>query len=178
MQQKFSVIFYACLVLLLFLAQPVLAGDAGKIGTMNLQKVLALSQTGQAIKGAVTKKFDGYQAKLRQEEESLVALKEEIDKKSSVWSEAVKTKKEREFKRRVQDLEEESQYASNDMQEFEQQQVGPILKELEAIIDEYGKGKGYALILDTSRGVLYQDEAIDISGDLAVELDRLHQAKD
>lgn len=56
--------------------------------------------------------------------------------------------------------------------------MGPILKELEEIIDKYGKGKGYALILDTSMGVLYQDESIDISGDLAVELDKLHPEKD
>ena len=178
MRQKFSIILTVCLALLLFVTQPVLAADSGKIGTINLQKVLALSKTGQAIKGAVTKKFDTYQAKLKAEEESLVALKEEIDKKSSVWSEDIKTKKEREFKRRVQDLEEESQYAVNDMKEFEQQQVGPILQELEAIIGEYGKSKGYALILDTSMGVLYQGESIDISGDLAVELDKLHPAKD
>jgi outer membrane protein len=178
MQQKFSTIPYVCLALLLFLAQPVLAGDTAKIGTMNLQKVLAISKTGQAVKSSVTKKFDAYQKKLRQQEESLVALKEEIEKKSSAWSEAIKTKKEREFKRRVQDLEEESQYAANDMKEFEQQQVGPILKELEAIIDKYGKEKGYSLILDTSRGVLYQDESIDVSGDLAVELDKLHPVKD
>lgn len=178
MHQKFSIILTVCLALLLFVTQPVLAGDTGKIGTINLQKVLALSKTGQAIKGSVKKKFDTYQTKLRTEEESLMALKEEIDKKSSVWSEEVKTRKEREFKRRVQDLEEESQYAVNDMKEFEQQQVGPILKELEEIIDKYGKGKGYALILDTSMGVLYQDESIDISGDLAVELDKLHPEKD
>lgn len=174
MQQKFSTILYVCLALLLFSAQPVLAGDTGKIGTMNLQKVLAISKTGQAIKSAVTKKFDVYQEKLQKQEEALVALQAEIEKKSSAWSEAVKTKKEREFKRLVQDLEEESQYAANDMKAFEQKQVGPILKELETIIDKYGKEKGYSLILDTSRGVLYQDESIDVSGDLAVELDKLH----
>ena len=178
MQQKLWISLCLCLTILLFSAQSSLANDSVKIGTMNLQKVLAISKTGQAVKSSVTEKFDNYQKKLRQQEESLIALKEEIEKKSAVWSEGVKTKKEREFKRRVQDLEEESQYAANDMKEFEQQQVGPILKELEEIIDEYGKGKGYSLILDTSKGVLYQDESIDISGDLAAELDKLHPVKD
>ncbi|MCK4840134.1 MAG: OmpH family outer membrane protein [Desulfobulbaceae bacterium] len=161
-----------CLTILLFLAQPVLSSDTGKIATMNLQKVLAISKAGQTVKSAVTKKFDAYQEKLQQQEKSLIALKGEIEKKSSAWSEAVKTKKEREFKRRVTDLEEESQYAANDMKEFEQEQVGPILKALEEIIVKYGKEKGYSLILDTSKGILYQDEAIDISGDLAAELDK------
>lgn len=178
MLKKLLPTLFVCLTLLLFSAQPVLSSDAGKIGTMNLQKVLAISKTGQVVKDAVTKKFDAYQEKLRKQEESLVALKEEIEKKSSAWSEEVKTKKEREFKRRVKDLEEESQYAANDMKEFEQQQVGPILKELEEIIDKYGKEKGYSLILDTSKGVLYQDDSIDVSGDLAAELDRRYPKKD
>jgi outer membrane protein len=143
-----------------------------KIGVMNLQKILAISTSGQAAKAAVTKKFDSYQTKLRKEEESLLALKDEIEKKSAVWSDDVKTKKEREFKRRVQDLEEESKYASNDMKEYEKEQVEPLLKELEKIIDEMGKAKGYTLILDDSKGVLYQDESVDISAELAAELDK------
>lgn len=144
------------------------------IATMNLQKVIAVSKTGQAAKQAVTKKFEDYQTKIKKEEESLMALKDEIDKKGAVWSDEARTKKEREFKRRLQDLEEESQYASNDMKQFEQEKVEPILKELEKIIDEYGKKKGYTLILDTSKGVLYQDESIDISSILAAELDKQH----
>jgi outer membrane protein len=176
MPQRMRVPFWICLAFLLFSTQPVLAGDTVKIATMNLQKVLAVSKTGQTVKTSVTKKYDDYQEKFRQQEEVLVGLKEEIDKKSAVWSEDIKTRKEREFKRLVQDFEEESKYASNDMREFEKQQVEPILKELEEIIDVYGKAKGYSLILDTSKGVLYQDESLDISGDLAVELDKRHSA--
>lgn len=174
MLRKLLVTLTVCLSLLLVPAPSVFADGSVKIATMNLQKVLALSSTGQAVKKLVTSKFDVYQEKLRQQEEPLIVLKEEIEKKGSVWSEDVKIKKDREFKRQAQNLEEEAKYAANDLKEFEQQQVGPILKELEGIIAEYGKGKGYTLILDTSKGVLYQDESIDISGDLAVELDKRH----
>ncbi len=164
-----------CIVALLLTAQSGICKDgAVKIGVMNLQKVLAISKTGLAVKISVTKKFEGYQTKLRTEEESLMALKDEIEKKSAVWSEDVKIRKEREFKRRVQDLEDESAYASNDMKEYEKGQVEPLLKELETLIDEMGKAGGYTLILDTSKGVLYQDEAIDISAALAAELDKRH----
>jgi outer membrane protein len=168
-------ILLICIVALLLTAQSGICKDnTVKIGVMNLQKVLAISKTGLAVKAAVTKKFDGYQTKLRKEEESLMGLKDEIEKKGAVWSEDVKIRKEREFKRRVQDLEDESTYASNDMKEFEKNQVEPLLKELETIIDELGKAGGYTLIFDTSKGVLYQDEAIDISADLAAELDKRH----
>jgi outer membrane protein len=175
MLPKMLKILLICIVALLLTAQSGICKDgAVKIGVMNLQKVLAISNTGLAVKDAVTKKFEGYQAKLRKEEESLMTLKDEIEKKAAVWSEDVKITKEREFKRRVQDLEDESAYASNDMKEYEKGQVEPLLKELEKIIDETGKAGGYTLILDTSKGVLYQDEAIDISADLAAELDKRH----
>ena len=93
-----------------------------------------------------------------------------------MWSEEVRNQKEREFKRGVQDLDEESKDASNDMKDFERKQVEPILKELEGIIDEYGKAQGLAVILDTTRGIVYQDESLDISAKIAAELDKRHPA--
>ena len=178
MLSKIVKVLMICIASLLLVAQSGLCKDAVvKIGVMNLQKVLAISVTGQAVKTAVTKKFDGYQVKLRKEEESLMVLKDEIEKKSAVWSEDVRTKKEREFKRRVEDLEQESKYASNDMKEFEKNQVEPLLLELEKIIEEMGKADGYTLIIDNSKGILYQDDAIDISASLAAELDKRHSEK-
>ena len=175
MLRKFLTLAVISSIILTGAIEHALAKDAKvTIATMNLQKVIGVSKTGLAAKNAVTKKFEDYQNKIRKEEESLLALKDEIEKKGSAWSDDVKTKKDREFKRRVQALEEESQYASNDMKEFEKEKVEPILKELETIIEEFGKKKGYTLILDTSKGVLYQDESIDISKELAVELDKRH----
>ena len=120
------------------------------------------------------KKFDGYQKEISKEEKSLLSLKDEIEKKGSAWSDKVRIQKEREYTRRVQDLQEDSQLASKEMKSFENEKVGPILDELEKIIEEFGKKKGYTLILDTSKGVLYQDESIDISKELAAELDKRH----
>lgn len=171
MPRKLLASFCFCFVLI-FLASPVLAENPMKIGTMNLQKILAVSKAGQAARNSVTAKLEEYQTKLRKQEETIIALKEEIENKSGVWSEAVKTGKEREFKRLAQDLEEESEYASRDMKAYEQKQVEPILKQLEDIIIEYGKKHNYALILDISKGVLYEDESIDISEELAAELDK------
>ena len=175
MLQKILVFIAVCLFVLVGVVEQGVAKDSTiTIATMNLQKVIALSKTGQAAKKAVTQKFEDYQKKIRKEEDSLLALKDEIEKKGAVWSDEVRTKKEREFKRRVSALEEESLYASNDMKDFEKDKVGPILKELEDIIEEFGKKHGYTLILDTGKGVLYQDESIDISSKLAAELDKKH----
>jgi outer membrane protein len=54
----------------------------------------------------------------------------------------------------------------------------PILKELHAILADYGKKNGYTLILENTRkglssrsGLLYADEALDISDQIRKELD-------
>ncbi|MBU0482318.1 MAG: OmpH family outer membrane protein [Proteobacteria bacterium] len=163
----------AVLLLVVFSSYPAFAGDkALKVGIINIQKVVALSKVGQEARDAVKAKFDEYQVKLRKEEESLVALKDDIEKKGAVWSEEIRTEKQREFERRVKALEDESKYATNDMKEFEKKKVEPVLQELEAIIDDFGKKENYSMILDASRGVIYMDEALDISAAVAAELDK------
>lgn len=147
-----------------------------KIATMDLKKVLEISKTGQVVQAAVKQKFAEYQVKLQKKEDALRALKDEIVAKEKVWSEEVLNQKDREFKRGAQNLEEESKDASNDMKLFERKQVEPILKELEGIINDYGKAQGLAVILDTTRGIVYQDEALDISAKIAAELDKRHPA--
>jgi len=156
---------------------PALANDgATKIATMDLKKVLEASKVGQAAQATVKQKYEEYQAKLSKKEEALLALKDDIEKKKTVWSEDVRNQKERDFKRGVQDLDEESKYANNDMKDFEKKQIEPLLKELDGIIDTYGKAQGLAVILDITRGVVYQDESLDVSTKIAAELDKRHVA--
>lgn len=174
MHKILSLVFFLSITLSVVAGQAVAKEAKVTIATMNLQKVIAISKVGLAAKNAVTQKFDGYQKEISKEEKSLLSLKDEIEKKGSAWSDKVRIQKEREYTRRVQDLQEDSQLASKEMKSFENEKVGPILDELEKIIEEFGKKKGYTLILDTSKGVLYQDESIDISKELAAELDKRH----
>lgn len=175
--KRFFVVLFAALLCGALGAGASVAAEAGmKMATMDLKKVLELSKTGQMVQATVKQKYEEYQAKLGKKEEAMLALKDEIEKKRSVWSEDVRNQKERDFKRGVQDLDEESKYANNDMKDFERKQIEPILKELEGIIDEYGKAQGLAVILDTTRGIVYQDASLDISAVIAAELDKRHPA--
>ncbi|NTV15485.1 MAG: OmpH family outer membrane protein [Desulfobulbaceae bacterium] len=170
-----SSLVFAGLIWSIAFVMPAFANDAPtKIATMDLKKVLETSRVGQRAQATVKQKYEEYQGKLSKKEESLLALKDEIEKKRTVWSDDVRNQKERDFKRGVQDLDEESKYANNDMKEYEKKQIEPLLKELDVIIDEYGKAQGLAVILDTTRGIAYQDEALDISAKIAAELDKRH----
>jgi len=177
--KSFTAVLFAGLICGAAFVAPALADEGlTKIATMDLKKVLESSKAGQTAQATVRQKYEEYQAKLSKKEEALLALKDEIEKKRTVWSEDVRNQKERDFKRGVQDLDEESKYANNDMKDFEKKQIEPLLKELDGIISEYGKSQGLAVILDTTRGVVYQDETLDISAKIAVELDKRHVASE
>lgn len=175
--KSFAAVLFAGLICGAAFVLPAFANEGvSKIATMDLKKVLESSKVGQAAQSTIKQKYEEYQTKLSKKEEGLLALKDEIEKKRTVWSEDVRNQKERDFKRGVQDLDEESKFANSDMKDYEKKQIEPLLKELDAIIGEYGKAQGLALILDTTRGVVYQDESLDISVKLAAELDKRHVA--
>lgn len=169
-----SLVIALCMLLAFVVPQVAAADNPVKIGTMSVQDIIRISEAGQAAKIVVSKKFDEYQTSLKEKESKLMAIKEEIEKKSSAWSEDKRMEMERDFKRGVQELEEESRYASNDMKDFEKKQVEPLLNDLEEIIQEVGKKDNYTIILDVSKGVVFQDDSVDLSARLAAELDKRH----
>jgi outer membrane protein len=176
--KNFFVLLVAVLCTGIITTTSAFAAEGGvKFATMDLKKVLEASTIGQDVQASVKKKYDEYQAKLSKKEEELVALKGEIEKKRTVWSEDVLNQKDRELKKGIQDLQTDTKYADDDMQQYQKKQVGPILKELEGIIDEYGKAHGISVIFDASRGVLYQDDKLDISSEIAAELDKRHASE-
>jgi outer membrane protein len=77
-------------------ASSVLAAD-NKIGVMNVQKVLTSSVAGKAAKVKFDAKMKELQGKFKTEEEDLLAMQKDIEKKSSAWSEETKQEKVLEF---------------------------------------------------------------------------------
>lgn len=149
-----------------------------KIATVNIQDVLAKSKAGRKAQQQLQAKANEYQAKLQKEQQAAQAMHEEIDKKSSVWSDAVRDEKEREYQKKMRELQLESEDDRYDLQQLEKQIMEPILKELHAILADYGKQNGYTLIFDNTRkgllsrsGLLYADKSLDISAQMRKELD-------
>jgi outer membrane protein len=156
----------------------VAAPPPGKIVTISIQEILAEATVGKAAQEMLQLRVDEYQKKFSEEQRKADNLREEIEKKSSVWSEAVRNEREREYQRMIRELQLKSEDARYDLQQLEKQVMEPILVELHAIISELGKKNGYALILENTRkgllsrsGLLYADDSLDISDQVRKELD-------
>ncbi len=145
------------------------AADA-KIGAINIQQVLLSSKDGMAAKKKVDVKMMEYKEKFSKEEQEIMKLQEEIRNKSSVWPEDVKTSKDRALQKRMQEVELESKYATNEVKDLEKKSFAPILEKLKNVIAAFGKKEGFTLILQARSGVLYIDESVDISDKIAAEM--------
>jgi len=121
---------------------------------------------------------DKYQAKFKADEDALTSMKNDIEKKGSAWSEEVRAEKEREYQKKLRDYGVKTEDAKLEMQQLEKRHMEPILKQLHNIIAEFGKKNGYALILENTMkglsnrtGLLYADDAFDVSDQIQKELD-------
>jgi len=85
-----------CLCVSLVSLEAAQAADM-KIGVMNVQKILVNSVSGKAAKEVFDQKMGDLQSKFKAEEQELVDMQGEIEKKSSAWSEETKQVKVREF---------------------------------------------------------------------------------
>lgn len=142
-----------------------------KVGVMNVQKVLVNSVAGKAAKEKFDQKMGDLQTKFKAEEQDLVELQKEIEKKSSAWSEETKQVKVREFQKKRRELQEKSDDARFELKTLQDKELAPILKALEGVVATFGEQYGFTLILDSKGGVIYFTEAVDITNQLIKELD-------
>ena len=169
-----TVAIWVCVVIL---ASPV-AGTAesiNKIATVNIQEVLLGSAAGQEVKKVLEEKVEELQGTFLKDQEEVDTLRSEIEKKSSVWSQEVREEKEREYQKRVREVQLKSEDAQFELQQMEKQLMTPVLNELQKVIKELGEKNGYSLIMDSRAGLLYVDKALDISELVQKELDSRQQ---
>jgi outer membrane protein len=172
----FSVTAMLLAVTVLVSSQAVAAENAKQIVTVNIQDVLLGSEAGQGVKKVLEEKVGEFQEKFQAEQLDVDALRAEIEKKSSVWSQEVREEKERDYQKRVRELQLKSEDAQFELQQLEKQVMSPILNELQKVIKEVGEKNGYAMIIDSRAGLLYVDDALDISEIVKKELDSRQQA--
>ena len=148
-----------------------------QIVTVNIQEVLLGSSAGQSVKVVLEGKVAEFQQKFQSEQEAVDAMRAEIEKKSSVWSQPVKEEKERDYQKKVRELQLKSEDAQFELQQLEKQVMEPILNELQKVIADMGAKNDYAMILDSRAGILYVDKTLDISELVKKELDSRQEAK-
>ncbi|MFV0437173.1 MAG: OmpH family outer membrane protein [Desulfopila sp.] len=137
-----------------------------KFAVMNVQRVITQCDAGKKAKTRFEARMKDLQGKFKGEQDQLVALQNDIEKKSSAWSEQKKIDKVRELQKNRRDLQDKTDDANLELKQLQEKELQPILKALEKVVTDYGKKNGYMAIFDIKGGVIYYENSIDVTDDI------------
>jgi outer membrane protein len=140
-----------------FLMPSYAAGDA-KIGVVDFEKIVDVSDAGKLIK----KQGKKMAADLKKKEEEIKEFQERFKKEALVSTQEMRGEKEREFRIKVNDFKELQKKYRAEMQELQGRLLPRLRKEIFGIVQEIGKDQGYLLIIE-SGPVIYSPTANDIT---------------
>src|SRR5262245_1300641 len=148
---------------------PVLLAAAGasaqlKIGYVDLQRALNESEPGKAAKERFKVQVDRLQVDLKKKKDQLDSLKEQLEKKSSVMKEEEARNLQKDYERKLRDFERSYKDSQGELQQKDNELTVELLKELQGVIEQFGKENGYSMILEqSSSSVLYGSPELDLT---------------
>jgi outer membrane protein len=173
---KCAVRFSNLLIIGIFLAVSLVAagstfaGDT-KIGVINMQKVLANSTAGKQAQKDLEKKMNELKKTFKKDEDALLALQKEIEKKSSAWSDEMKQEKAIEFQKMRRNLGTKQEDANMELKQLREKHLAPILKKLEQVVKDEAKKGGYTIVVPNN-AVLYMNDSVNITDAITKSLDK------
>jgi outer membrane protein len=146
---------------------PAASTAAGKIGFIDVQRVLARSAAGVAAREQLEKEKGVVDKELGARRQELEKLREEIDKKGSLLSADARREKQELFERKRRDAARMADDYQKELEKKEQNLLAKVLQELSGVIDKLGKERGYYLIVE-KRGavVLYAAADADLTDEV------------
>jgi len=162
------------MVAALLIANVALAESAQKIGYVDLQRALLESDTGKKAEEEFKGQADKIQSKLKKQKDELDNLKDRLERKSPGMTEAERAKLGEDYRKKARDFESNVREAQADLQKKEKELTGGILRDLQAIIRQYGQEQGYTVILGT---VAYGAKNADVTEAIVQRYNSEHASK-
>src|SRR5574337_17128 len=135
--------------------------------------VITQSKEGQAAMNTVKVEAAEKQKEIGAKEAEIKQMDADLQKQTAVLSDAAKKDREEEIRRKLRDLKRVTEDVNRDLAKREGEMVNDLLRDLTTLIRDYGKEKGYTLIVEKGQsGVIYGNEAADLTKEI---LDRYNR---
>ena len=148
------------------------SADSGKIGVVDVQKVLNESESGKKAKSDLETLIRSKQTVIDEKGKGIDKLKADLEKQSSVLSADARKTKEDELEKAVREYQRLVQDAQTEVKKKEGELTEAILKDVREIIDKMGTTDGYSLIIEKGM-VIFSDKAMDITETVMKKFDEL-----
>jgi outer membrane protein len=148
------------------LAASAFGADGVKLGAVDIQKVLLLSEPGKEAKEQLAVKANKYEGEKNAKEEELKKLKGELEKQNVLLADDARKAKEQHFMQKRKELDRFLKDAQDDLQAKNDELTNRIVDEIVKIIQDYGRKNGYEIIFVRNEGMIYLDEKADLTEEI------------
>jgi outer membrane protein len=166
---------YLLIVLLTTFSLPAFASET-KFGTVDMQKILLLSDAGKEAKEQLALKAAKYEAEKNVKEEDLKKLKGELEKQSVLLSEVARGAKEKDYQQKLKEYQRFLKDAQDDLQARNDEYTNKIVEEIVKVVQEYGKKNAYTYILVKNESMIFMDDKVDLTDELLKQFNSARKA--
>ncbi len=127
-----------------------------RIGVINLQRALNESNSGKKAKARFKEQIDRIQSDLERKKNEVDGLKDQLAKKALVMKEEERRNLEKEYQQKLREFERAYEDSQGELQLKDAELTRDLVKELQIVIQDYGRRGGYTVILEQAgRWLLY-----------------------
>ena len=147
-----------------------------KLGTVDMQKILLLSDAGKDAKEQLSVRAAKYEAEKNVKEEDLKKLKGELEKQSVLLSETARGAKEKDYQQKLKEYQRFLKDAQDDLQAKNDEYTNKIVDEIVKVVQEYGKKNSFTYIFVKNEGMIFMDDKVDQTDELLKQFNAARKA--
>ncbi|MCF8078231.1 MAG: OmpH family outer membrane protein [Desulfobacterales bacterium] len=167
--RKVHVLFWLGAALLLFAGA---SSAAGKVGFINLQRLVSESKIGKEARQDIQKMRKAKEGELSRRLEDLNKEKDELDQKWDELDPRDRRDRRAELKRSFEDYQKMVSDAKEDILREDREVVAIILKKADGVLKTVAKKQGYTIILKDPNAIGYLDPEVDITDEVLKALNK------
>jgi outer membrane protein len=150
-----------------------------KMGIINIQQAIAMSNDGKKAAETLTAKFAPKRTELEKMNSELTALQEQLRNQEKTLSDDARNKLMRSIDDKTRALNRANEDAQAEFQAAEQDAINEIGGKMMAVITDYSEKNGLSVVMDVSSPqtpVLYADQASNITQAVIEAYNKAHAA--
>ncbi|MFO7570145.1 MAG: OmpH family outer membrane protein [Smithellaceae bacterium] len=165
-----------CILLVLACSSVSFAQD--KIGFINVREIIKNSNAGKKAADEFKKIADKKQAEVTAAEKELQAMKDDLEKKSSIMTAAARREKETDYQKKVRDYQLLINDAQEDLGKRDQEMFQKLIPDIWKAVSVIAQREKLTLVLDVATlPVPYYDKSRDINKQVIEEFNKTSGAK-
>ncbi|KYG68627.1 hypothetical protein AZI87_05165 [Bdellovibrio bacteriovorus] len=137
-----------------------------KIGFVDMQKAIKATSAGKKATAELDAQFESEKKNFEKKEAELKTMAQDLEKKKAVMSEEAFKAKQIEYQKAVMAFRDSMAKSQNEIQKKQEQLTAPILEKMEKVIAQVSKEKGFTMVLQDTRMIVYSVAEVDLTEDV------------